>query len=171
MESVPSGDTWKVPWDVPAKNRSWFPWREDKIKLVSFRGSFLAAHGKAGRAAGFNNFNNLCCIWIGNLGGAKFPLKSFSHTRSCEPEQLATQFSILYVSSEQTQWLSGCCKSLFTMWTLSLDTGHLNNPGCEVRGNYLTQPTQNNLNVPPTFRYQPQATQRLSISNRNQGTN
>ena len=121
MESVPSGDTWKVPWDVPAKNRSWFPWREDKIKLVSFRGSFLAAHGKAGRAAGFNNFNNLCCIWIGNLGGAKFPLKSFSHTRSCEPEQLATQFSILYVSSEQTQWLSGCCKSLFTMWTLSLD--------------------------------------------------
>ena len=41
------------------------------------------------------------------------------------------------------------------MRTLSLDTGHLNNPGCEVWGNYLTQPTQNNLNVPPTFRYQP----------------
>lgn len=36
------------------------------------------------------------------------------------------------------------------------ESGHLNDPGCEVWGNYLTQPTHNNLNVPPTFRYQHQ---------------
>ena len=153
MESVPSGDTWKVPWDVPAKNRSWFPWREDKIKLVSFGGSSLAAQGKAELAAGFNNFNNLRCIWIGNLGGLKFPLKSLvtlvlvnqsNWRRSSQSEMyiLNKHNDCLAAASHYSPWGH-------RVWTLDIWM-------CEVRGNYLTQPTQKNLNVPPTFRYQHQ---------------
>ena len=151
MESVPSWDTWNVPWDVPAKNRSWFPWREDKIKLVSSEGSsWQHTPPLHSRAAGFNNFNNLCCIWMGNLGGTKFPLKSLvtlvlvnqSNWRRDSPSEM-------YILSKHND----CLELQVIIHTVDTGSGHLT--GCEgLGGHYLTQPTLNNLNVPPTFRYQ-----------------